>query len=133
MEAKHSPAIQNLFSSSKKQNDTKMTAAPTGGSSNRKANSRNKRKFSVDPNSALTNMKIENGIAQVSANTQTPGLMKTPSASTVKDVSGLAGLNEASQTQLAGNIDISQLNNAMSIEYSKVSNGVTHDLYLKDE
>ena len=59
--------------------------------------------------------------------------MKTPSASTVKDVSGLAGLNEASQTQLAGNLDISQINNAMSIEYSKVSNGVTHDLYLKEE
>ena len=58
--------------------------------------------------------------------------MKTPSASTVKDVSGLA-LNEASHTQLAGNIDMSTINNAMSIEYSKVSNGVTHEVYLKDE
>ena len=132
MEAKHSPAIQNLFSSNKKQSDTKMTAAGSG-SAGRKANSKNKRKFSVDPNSALTNINHGNGIAQVSANTQTPGLMHTPSASTVKDVSGLAGLNEASQTQLAGHIDMSQINNAMSIEYSKVSNGVTHDLYLKDE
>ena len=63
MEAKHSPAIQNLFSSSKKQTDTKMTAAATG-SAQRKGNSRNKRKFSVDPNSALTNMNNGNGGTQ---------------------------------------------------------------------
>ena len=63
MEAKHSPAIQNLFSSSKKQTDTKMTAAASG-SAQRKGNSRNKRKFSVDPNSALTNMKNGIGAAQ---------------------------------------------------------------------
>ena len=60
--------------------------------------------------------------------------MKTPSASTVKDVSGMTAFNEASQMNLAAaNIDMNQINNALTIEYNKVSNAVTHDLYLKDE
>lgn len=70
---------------------------------------------------------------QVSAITQT--LMKTPSASTIKDVPGVAGLTGASQTNLVGpdgTLDMVQAHSAMTIEYNKVSN-TPHELYLRED
>lgn len=58
-------------------------------------------------------------------------MMKTPSASTVKEMPGISVLTQGSQPQL--HMDMAYINNVMTIEQNKVSNAVEHEIFLKDE